>query len=133
MENIETNTRRESPKNSIPILEADPNYYASASVTNPASDAFAFFQDSSNISRVLEDLPKGIKNFLDLSLTSAEELGSDEYKIVWHNSPKLSAGDITFFIKASPLRGGSIISSQANLVGIKFNHEGPSTLINLFI
>jgi hypothetical protein len=133
MENIERNTDLKSSRNSIPLLDKDHGYYASASVTNPVEDTFDFFQNQDHVRKVLEDLPEGINNFLELQLSTAEAVSPDEYRVVWNNIQKNARGNLNFLIKASPIKGGSIITIEAVLEGIKFKDESPSTLMNILL
>lgn len=134
MENIENTTQRSAPHNSIPYLDKEHGYYASASVTNAPGEIYQFCQDSKNIEKVLRNLPGTVKNFLQLSLSSAEKVHDDEYRLQWqNNSSNATKGTLTFLIKGSPFRGGSIITVEAVFEKIKFKDEGPSTLMNIFL
>ena len=133
MENIERNTERNSSHNSIPLLDKDHGYYASASVTSPVEETFNFFQNQDHVRKVLEDLPEGISNFLELTLSSAEAVSPNEYRVVWNNTQKSAKGNLNLLIKESPLKGGSIITIEAVLEGIKFRDESPSTLMNILL
>jgi hypothetical protein len=134
MENIESSTQRSAPINSIPYLDKEHGYYASASVTNAPDEIYQFCQDNRNIEKVLRHLPSPVKNFLQLNLASAEQIHNDEFRIEWkNNSNHATKGFLTFLIKGSPLRGGSIITVEAVFDKIKFKEEGPSTLMNIFL
>lgn len=134
MDNIQQNVERSESINSIPKLDREHGYFASASVTNSPEQVVAICRNHEPLERVLADLPEGIQNFLDLNLINVEELGDESYRVAWENSPKSKVtGTLIFLIKPAPLRGGSIITAEANFEKIKFKQDGPSTLMNLFL
>ncbi len=134
MSNIQNITPGSRAENSIPQLDLEHGYFASASVTKSAAEVVDFCREHAPLERVLADLPEGIQNFLDLNLINVEDMEGGASRLTWENSPKSKVkGTLTFLVKDSPLKGGSIITAEAQFDKIKFKDDGPSTLMNLFL
>lgn len=131
----ETERMNESPnKSQVPLLDKEHGYYASASLTCSPEVVYQSCQNLQHVEKVLSDLPADLDNFLSLELVSAQEEGSNQFRIVWQNKKdqKIS-GNLTFLIKEAPYQRGSIITSEANFKKLNFKEDGPSTLMNLFL
>lgn len=134
MENIHSSVERAAATNSIPYLDKEHGYYGSATVTNGTEEIFTFCKDPRNVEKVLANLPKGTKNFLQLRLVVTERIGPEEYRLRWENrGAKAPKGTLTFLLKPRPHKGGTIITAEAVFEKIKFKEEGPSTLMNIFL
>lgn len=133
MENIQNSVERSSSANSIPQLDKEHGYFGSASVTIEPSEVYEFCQNQSHVEKVLTNLPRGVKNFLELKLIGSEQIGPDEYRLEWENAKKFSKGKLIFILKGSPLRKGTILTAEAIFKNIKFRDDGPSTLMNIFL
>lgn len=134
MENIQENTNKSNINNSIPYLDKEHGFYASASITTAPEDLFKFCCNSGNLEKVLSALPEGVTNFLHLRLISSEKIGPNEYRLQWLNDAENRRnGMLTFILKGSPLKGGSIITAEAVFSNVNFAKDGPSTLMNIFL
>lgn len=134
MENIEASVQRAHLKNSIPYLEKEHGYYGSASVTATADVVFEFCKNQENIRRVFQNLPQGVKNFLELNLTNSSESGNQEYRIEWKNKENsIASGTLTLLVKPAYYRKGSVITAEAVFEKINFRDEEPSYLMNVFL
>lgn len=117
-----------------PLIDKEHGYYNSVSIALDPSEVFAFCQDISNVKKTLTDLPMNVENFLDLSLTSAEQIGEDQFKIVMQNNPNSNAaGDIVFLLTRAPAGRGTYLTAEAIFEKISWHDEGPSTLMRSFL
>ena len=132
MNQTEQVTNSESQRG--PLLEKDHGYFNSATVRLEPSEVFKFCQDESHVQKVLEDLPVDVENFLSLKLISAEDIGKDQYKIVWENkADQKISGRLIFLLTKAPIDHGTFLSAEANFESINFKTDSPSTLINIFL
>lgn len=117
-----------------PLLDKDHGYFNSATVALSPLEIFHFCQNDHNIKQVLTDLPGDLENFLDLTLKSAEQVGTDEFQITWHNRPESKfSGTLIFLLKKAPVNRGTIVTTEAQFNRINLKSEKPSTLINMFL
>lgn len=115
-----------------PLLEKDHGYYNSQTILLDPVEVFNFCQDSQNVKKVLSDLPVDVENFLELNLLSAEQIETDQYRILWSNKSKVS-GNVTFLLKKAPFDRGTFLSAEASFDKFNFKEDGPSTLMNIFL
>lgn len=117
-----------------PLLDKDHGYFNSATVALPPLEIFHFCQNDQNLRKVLTDLPLDVENFLDLTLKSAEQTGTDEFQITWHNRPgSRFTGTLIFLLKKAPVERGTIVTTEARFNKINLRSEKPSNLINMFL
>jgi hypothetical protein len=118
----------------MPILDKEHGFYNSTTINLTPQEVFSFWQDEENVEKVLMDLPKGIENFLDLSLISAENTDDDEFEIHWENKTEAKIqGTLSFILRKAPADRGTILSAVAIFDKFNWNDEGPSTLMNIFL
>lgn len=117
-----------------PLLEKEHGYFNSVTIRLSPAEVFELCQDDGNVQKVLSDLPMDVENFLALDLISAENVGADQYKIIWENkSDTKIAGNLTFLLTEAPVDRGTILSAEADFRNFNFNDDSPSTLMNIFL
>lgn len=117
-----------------PLLDKDHGYFNCQTILLSPEDVFAFCQDSSNVKKVLTDLPVDVENFLDLNLVSAVQTEPNQYKVQWSNKENSkAAGNLTFILTKAPYDRGTFLTAEAQFNKFNFRTEGPSNLMNIFI
>lgn len=127
-------SQKSQEKSQAPLLDRDHGYFASASLTCSPQVVYQSCQNIHHVEKVLKDLPADLDNFLSLELVSAQEEGSNQFRIVWQNrKDQKIAGKLTFLIQEAPANRGTLITSEADFKKLNFKEDSPSTLMNLFL
>lgn len=134
MSTTERNLRDTKSQSQIPMADKTHGFFNIATIALTPPEVFSACQDSSNITTVLKDLPKGFERFIELNLLNAEETAGDEYAISWETSPDSKVrGTLTFLLKKAPGNRGTIISAEATFDILKTNDADPSVFMNIFL
>ena len=121
-------------KSRFPISDKAQGFFNSATLALSPEVVFRACQNPENVKRVLSDLPKGLENFLDLTLVSAQKKTIDEFEIQWKNQATATVqGTLSFSLKKAPANRGTILSAVATFEKLKSHDEEPSDLMNVFL
>lgn len=116
---------------SLPQLDRELGYFASATVTNSLDEIVSFCRNQQKLEKVLKNLPANIENFLTLRLeSSAAE--NDGHRITWKNAGK-SSGKLIFLLQPAPRGKGTVITTEAVFDKIQFHLDGQISLMNIFL
>ena len=117
----------------IPLPEKDKGFFNSSMILLSPDEVFNFCQDSSNVEKVLTDMPVDVNNFLKLKLISAQK-NSDQYEIKWENSPETKfTGTLAFILQKAPANHGTYLLAEAVFDQFDADEEEPSLLMKVFV
>lgn len=117
-----------------PLLDKAHGYFASAMINLEPKKVFNLCKNQQLLKDLLQDLPLGLHNFLDLTFESSKALGKDAYRVSFENSEGSKIkGTLTLLLKAATGKRGTFLTTEAKFNGLSFLEDGPSTLMNLFV
>jgi len=119
---------------SQPPLEKEVGLYNSTTILMPPERIFEFCRNERNVEKVLENLPHGVDNFLDLSLIRAIQTDSGQYEILFENrTGQKTSGTLMFHLEIAPARRGTYVSAIATFTHLNSKSAKPSELIKIFL
>lgn len=117
----------------FPTSDKDRGLYHSATVAKSPEWIYEFCSDENVMDRVMQDLPEGVSNFLELRIDTHRKTEKDHYEFNWKSKEghKFSA---TLFLSIQPdLKGrGSILTAEGHIANMSSEDE-PSALILVFL
>lgn len=133
--NVTLSRSRETKSHFLPKMpDLEHGFFNSSNVALPPEKVFEICRNERTVQRVLSDLPKGIKNFLELSFVSAEQLSSDEYEIKWKNKEDARIqGSLSLLLTRATANRGTIMVAEAVFEKFNAGDEKPSDLMNVFL
>ncbi len=134
MDSIKTNSRDKMSRPDFKMPDLTQGLYHSNTINKNPAEVYEFTKTQSNLSKILGDLPPELENFLDLTLTSADSVANDSFRVVYTNAKTAKIqGMLTLDMSAGPASKGTVIIAQGKFGNFTTKDEGPSDLMNVFL